>query len=170
MSPLFTKYPATSCVTVTLPSQFLSDLTYPITLASAKSSQHLLGSPQRRPHHRHRIGSTSPSPLLSTPPHPVPSILVRRPHRQRLLWANPTPDNEVAKLMTDHVASLHFSLSHTLSIPMLSPISSSEGKSCQWAATSTFLDVLARKRKYGAVVLVEGRHWLMSDWCRTRSF
>ncbi|KAF9463956.1 hypothetical protein BDZ94DRAFT_1282345 [Collybia nuda] len=80
------------------------------------------------------------------------------------------PDNEAAKLMTDHVpASLHFSsLSYTLgSRTILDSISGSVKPGqvmaimgASGAGKSTFLDILARKRKRGSVsglTLVNGR-------------
>lgn len=80
------------------------------------------------------------------------------------------PDNEASKLMTDHVpASLHFSsLSYTLSgRAILSSISGSVKPGqvmaimgASGAGKSTFLDILARKRKRGMVggtTLVNGR-------------
>lgn len=80
------------------------------------------------------------------------------------------PDNEAAKLMTDHVpASLHFSsLSYTLgSRTILDSISGSVKPGqvmaimgASGAGKSTFLDILARKRKRGNVsgtTLVNGR-------------
>ena len=80
------------------------------------------------------------------------------------------PDNEAAKLMTEHVpASLHFSsLSYTLNgRTILDSISGSikPGQvmaimGASGAGKSTFLDILARKRKRGLVsgmTLVNGR-------------
>jgi ABC-type multidrug transport system ATPase subunit len=80
------------------------------------------------------------------------------------------PDNEAAKLMTDHVpASLHFSsLTYTLgSRTILDSISGSVKPGqvmaimgASGAGKSTFLDILARKAKRGSVsgiTLVNGR-------------
>jgi hypothetical protein len=80
------------------------------------------------------------------------------------------PDNEASKLMTDHVpASLHFSnLTYTLgSRTILDSISGSVKPGqvmaimgASGAGKSTFLDILARKRKKGIVsgtTLVNGR-------------
>ncbi|GLB40723.1 putative ABC-2 type transporter [Lyophyllum shimeji] len=80
------------------------------------------------------------------------------------------PDNEAAKLMTDHVpASLHFSnLTYTLGSRVILDNISGSVKPGQvmaimgasGAGKSTFLDILARKRKRGLVsgtTLVNGR-------------
>ncbi|KAF8072240.1 hypothetical protein FPV67DRAFT_1484538 [Lyophyllum atratum] len=87
------------------------------------------------------------------------------------------PDNEAAKLMTDHVpASLHFSsLTYTLGSRVILDNISGTVKPGQvmaimgasGAGKSTFLDILARKRKRGTVsgtTLVNGRQVADSEF------
>ncbi|KAH7921598.1 hypothetical protein BV22DRAFT_1132146 [Leucogyrophana mollusca] len=93
------------------------------------------------------------------------------------------PENEASKLMTDHVpASLHFSnISYTLSgRPILSSISGSVKPGqvmaimgASGAGKSTFLDILARKRKRGVVsgtTLVNGREVADGDFKKVMGF
>ncbi|EGN98732.1 hypothetical protein SERLA73DRAFT_168345 [Serpula lacrymans var. lacrymans S7.3] len=93
------------------------------------------------------------------------------------------PENEASKLMTDHVpASLHFSkLSYTLgNRTILDSISGSVRPGqvmaimgASGAGKSTFLDILARKRKRGVVsgtTLVNGREVLDAQFKKVMGF
>ncbi|KAI0359792.1 hypothetical protein OH77DRAFT_1419119 [Trametes cingulata] len=93
------------------------------------------------------------------------------------------PDNESAKLMTDHVpASLHFSnISYTLGGRTILDNISGSAKPGQLlaimgasgAGKSTFLDILARKNKKGAVsgtTLVNGREIADADFKKVMGF
>lgn len=93
------------------------------------------------------------------------------------------PDNEAAKLMTDHVpASLHFSnLTYKLGDRTILDSITGSVKPGQvmaimgasGAGKSTFLDILARKHKRGSVsgtTLVNGREVLDSEFKKVMGF
>lgn len=93
------------------------------------------------------------------------------------------PEDEAAKLMTDHVpATLHFSnISYALGSRIILDNISGSVKPGQvmaimgasGAGKSTFLDIIARRRKRGIVTgktLVNGRHVSDSDYKRVVGF